>query len=209
MLDAINPYPPFLFKAHFDGFTQAHLDEARRILAAAEDDGYLPLEQGDAKSTVSNQITPPHLSPVFKDFFDWQHALANEVLFGKFKLLETLPYWISNTWLNVHKHGGQTGAHAHGMCSLSIAAYLTFPENSGFIEFKDPHFDLRSLHRRNEDEDSLLEWCSVPAVAGDVLFFPGWIQHRTQASQTDEERWVLTTNYVNVQHKPKPKRTEL
>lgn len=211
MIEAINPFPPLVYKAHFEGFNQTHIDAAKSILDQAPMQGTLSLEEGDARSSVYNQQLPPHGHPAFREFYQWQHQIAQYVLFEKFKLMPSTPFWISNSWVNRHGKGGTTLAHSHGMCALSIAAYLQMPDNGGYIEFKDPHFDIRSVHTYNNEEKSLFEWRDVPAVTGDVLFFPGWIQHQTQPNQSEQDRWVLTTNYVNVQHRPMPKaqRTEL
>lgn len=210
MLQAINPFPPLVFKAHYDGFTQEHVEAAREILSNAPAGGTLSLEEGQARSSVYNQQRPPHGHPVFKPFYDWLHQIAQYVMFEEFKLMSSMPYWISNSWVNCHQKGGTTLEHAHGMCALSIAAYLQMPENGGFIEFKDPHFDLRSVHTHNNEEKSLFEWREVPAITGDVLFFPGWLQHRTQPNSSNTERWVCTTNYVNVQHRQIPQqRTQI
>jgi hypothetical protein len=208
-IEAINPYPPIVFKAHYDGFTDAHLDAAREIMAGAEKGGELELEIGQAWSSVTNQKNPPHQHPLFKDFYLWQHEIAVEILFGQLLLESYMPYWTTNSWVNLHKKGGFTYPHAHGMCSLSIAAYLQMPEDGGFIMFKDPHFDLRSIQRKNTQPGSLEEYQPVPAVTGDVLFFPGWLQHQTQANQSDNDRWVITTNYTNVEYRKKPQRMEI
>jgi uncharacterized protein (TIGR02466 family) len=202
--EAINPYPPIVFKAHYDGFTDEHVEISREILSNAPMGGTLSLEEGDARSSVYNQQLPPHGHPAFKDFYDWQHKVAQYVMFDQLKLMSSMPYWISNSWVNCHNKGGTTLSHAHGMCALSITAYLQLPKDGGYIEFKDPHFDLRSIHTHNNDEKSLFEWREVSAVTGDVLFFPGWLQHQTQPNQSDKERWVCTTNYVNVQHRKLP-----
>ena len=206
-LEAINPWPPLIYKAHFDGFTPAHIEACKDILSRAPEDGKLWLEMNDGRSSVNNQIIPPHKHPLFKEFYDWQHETAAKVMFEKFGLFDDIPYWITNSWVNVHPKGGETREHAHGLCSISIAAYVNLPENGGFIEFKDPHFDLKSLHKKSED--SLLEWRPVSAVTGDVLFFPGWLQHRTQPNASDEDRWVCTTNYTSVQYRKIQQRIEL
>jgi hypothetical protein len=206
---AINPYPPLVYKAHYSGFTDAHINAAREIMADAKQGGELELEIGQAWSSVTNQKTPPHSHPTFKDFFVWQHEIATEILFGELLLESYMPYWVTNSWVNLHKKGGFTYPHAHGMCSLSIAAYLQLPEDGGFIEFKDPHFDLRSIQRKNTSPGSLEEYQPVAAVTGDVLFFPGWLQHKTQKNLSDQDRWVITTNYSNVEYRKKPQRTEL
>ena len=47
-------------------------------------------------------------------------------------------------------------------------------------------------------DDELYGWKQIPAVSGDVLLFPGYLRHRTQANTNpNERRWVLTSNYMN------------
>jgi ectoine hydroxylase-related dioxygenase (phytanoyl-CoA dioxygenase family) len=47
-------------------------------------------------------------------------------------------------------------------------------------------------------DDELYGWKQIPAVSGDVILFPGYLRHRTQANKNpNEKRWVLTTNYMN------------
>ena len=48
------------------------------------------------------------------------------------------------------------------------------------------------------DEEEF-NWKKVEAKTGDVLIFPGWIKHRTQPNESDENRWVLTSNYISTQ----------
>jgi uncharacterized protein (TIGR02466 family) len=155
------------------------------------------IEGGNAKSSVSNPDIRPHAHPVFESFFRWQHQLAQEVLFNGFNLVDTMPYWVEKSWCNVHLNGGYTKAHAHGMSALSIVAYIDLPENSGYLEVKDPHYDLKNIHKRNNTDTDEDEWAVIPAVTGDVIFFPGWLQHRTQPNSSDKERWIVSTNYVN------------
>jgi uncharacterized protein (TIGR02466 family) len=198
--EVVNPWTPVIFKEHYDGFGPEQLLAAKQALAGAKDDGAIWLEEGDARSSITNQSQPPLAYPALRDFFDWQHKKAGELLLETMHLSETIPYWISNTWVNVHGKGGLTKSHSHGMSVLSIAAYLQMPENGGYIEFRDPLFEMHSIHKKSKYYD-VQEYHEIPVVTGDVLFFFGWLHHRTQPSQSDIERWVLTTNYTCVQHK--------
>jgi hypothetical protein len=38
-------------------------------------------------------------------------------------------------------------------------------------------------------------WSTLPTKTNDVLVFPSWLQHRTQPNISNEDRWVLTTNF--------------
>ena len=72
-----------------------------------------------------------------------------------------------------------------------VTAYLKLPKDGGFIEFRDP----LEYHKNNTPiEPEEQTWKAIPCETNDVLIFPGWLRHRVQPSQTDEERIVLTMN---------------
>ena len=190
-----NPFPPLIFRDKFK-FNQQHVTVAKEILSSVRGrNSYL--ESGNAESSVANQSNPPHRHHAFSDFFNWLDEKANSIILHHYKLSQFYNYKIGNSWVNVHRNGGQTLNHNHGISVLSCVAYITLPINSGFTEFKDPHYDLRSLHERSDGDFGLKEWCSVEASEGDVLFFPGWLQHRSQPNNSNAERWILSANYIN------------
>ena len=47
----------------------------------------------------------------------------------------------------------------------------------------------------NEYEENL-KWKEIPTTSGDVIIFPGTLNHRTQINKSLEDRWVLTTNLI-------------
>jgi len=196
MIETVNPFPPLIFKSKFK-FTESHLLSAKEILSGTSDQGKNFLEAGNASSSVANQFNAPHQHSVFADFFQWQNSVANEIILNHYKLSGSVEYIVGNSWVNVHKDGGKTLAHNHGLSALSAVAYIKLPTNSGYTEFKDPFYDLRSLHERSDGDTGLSEWASMPVEEGDVLFFPGWLQHRSQESKSLEERWILSSNYIN------------
>lgn len=192
----VNPYPPLVFKDSFE-FKDSHLSAAKEILSYAKHQGINYLEQGNARSSVSNQQLPPHKHPAFQDYFEWQNQVAEKIILEMYKLSKSFEYVVGNSWVNLHQEHGVTLEHAHGLSALSCVAYISLPFKSGYTEFKDPHYDLRSLHERSDNDAGLREWCEVPAQPGDVLFFPGWLQHRSQPNFSLEDRWILSSNYVN------------
>lgn len=188
----IHPFPPVIFKENFQ-FKDVHLRCAREILSGSQYSSHL--EKGNAQSSISNQNTAPHVMVEFEDFFSWLTPVATDIITNKLKLSERYSYYVGNSWVNVHRLNGLTVEHNHGLSALSIVAYLKLPENSGYTEFKDPYFNFRSLHEQN---DLLLkEWFSVPVIEGDVLFFPGWLPHRSGPNNNIKERWVLSANFIN------------
>jgi hypothetical protein len=69
------------------------------------------------------------------------------------------------------------------------------PPNGGWIEFKDPLEYCKGYFPTTAD-DEILNWKAVPTKTGDVVMFPGWLRHRTQENKSNENRWVITTNYI-------------
>ena len=45
------------------------------------------------------------------------------------------------------------------------------------------------------------DWVTIPVKTNDVIFFPGWLLHRTEPNQVDEKRYVMS---INIKHVDKP-----
>jgi len=94
----------------------------------------------------------------------------------------------------LHVPGGSTPLHHHGPSVVAISTYLNQPENSGYIEFKNP-LEYHNTCYPYPIDDEISNWKEVKTKTGDVVMFPGWLRHRTQQNRSNENRWVLTTNY--------------
>ena len=44
------------------------------------------------------------------------------------------------------------------------------------------------------NEWSATNW-SVPVMSGDIVIFPGWVQHSTTPNESDEPRLMIGANY--------------
>jgi hypothetical protein len=193
------PFHPMVIKVHYDGFDLEVLKPVcEEMISGAK--YAVPLEKGGGRSSVYNHHNQPHENKAFNDFYKFLHPITKHIIFNEWKLAKIFEYRISNSWVNVHKRHGLTSEHNHAASVLVCATYLNLPENGGFIQFKDPLEYHKLFHQREDLNDC--HWFTVPAKTGDVLIFPGWLNHRTQPSNTDEERWVLTTNFVNMNRPP-------
>jgi uncharacterized protein (TIGR02466 family) len=190
----INPFPPIVFHDHFK-FSDEHRAAAYEMLHAATE-SITDLEEGDAQSTVGDQNNTPHRHPAFLDFFSWLEEKSNNIV-EQWKLDATNNFYVGNSWINRHGVNGATIPHNHGFSLISCVAYISLPQGSGFTQFKDPHYDFKNLH---ETSSSLQEYYSVPVKQGDILFFPGWLTHRSEKSNSIEDRLVLSANFVNFTH---------
>jgi uncharacterized protein (TIGR02466 family) len=197
-MQIINPFPPLIFKHHYSNFSDQHIEACKEMLSTASRPSHL--ETGMAFSTLSNQTMCPHRHPAFQDFFKWQQVAAEDIILNQLKLTNAFDYVVGNSWANVHHNTGKTKPHSHGLSALSCVAYIDLPVDGGFTEFKDPHYDLRSLHERSDSDTGLTEWCAIDVTVGDVLFFPGWLQHRSQPNNSSQKRWIISSNYVSFQN---------
>jgi len=189
-LSSVSPFPPVIFRDHFE-FTDTHLAAAYEMLQASTDSN-TNLEVGDAQSTVANQNNAPHRHPTFIDFFGWMEEKSNHII-KQWNLDTSNQFYIGNSWINRHGHTGETIAHNHGFSSLSCVAYISLPDQSGFTQFQDPHYTLKNLH----ETSSLREYYPIPVKQGDVLFFPGWMMHKSEKNNSIEDRVILSANVVN------------
>lgn len=134
------------------------------------------LEVGDAYTTVEDNNLPPHCLPSFQWIKEIVHAAAEFAYDISIDKTETDSY-ITNSWMNKHYRTGQTIEHIHGGVEFAVVIYLTVPKNSGNFElfYND-------------------KWNVIEVESNDVLVFPGNILHRTQESQSDEPRIVISVN---------------
>jgi uncharacterized protein (TIGR02466 family) len=189
----VTPWEPMIIKAHFDGFNQKELIPICEQMIK-NSPLKIQLEQGDAFSSVSNE-TMPHTMNQFKPFYNWLLPVVNHIIHKEWGIVNDWKFGISNSWVNVHKKGGITIEHEHGQTTLVAAAYLNLPKDGGFIQFKDPLEYLKAMRARPESSDR--DFKTIPAITGDVFLFPGWVRHRTQPNNSDEDRWVITTNVIS------------
>ena len=172
------------------------------------------LEVGDAGSTAANELDAndpefetkyyrqPHMWPELRDFIAWLEPRVHRILADQWEFKYEF-LMVTNSWVNRHGRGGWTNWHNHGNTDLNIAAYITAPENSGDLIMADPlelHWMGYSQFKRTRD--TAWNGYKLPARTNAVYFFPSWMRHRTEASKTDEERWVLSINFKAIPHRP-------
>jgi Putative 2OG-Fe(II) oxygenase len=192
-IQAVNPYPSIIFKDSFS-FNNSHCESAEKILSLSKHS--TRLEHGNAKSSVAYQEIAPHKDIIFKDFFDWAEIQGKTIL-NYWGIKNVDDFYIGNSWINHHGLGGTTLPHNHGFSGLSLVAYISLPPQSGVTEFKDPHFEFKSLHEYSVENQSLKEFYPLEVQQDDVVFFPGWLIHRSQISNSDKSRIVLSANFIN------------
>ncbi len=194
----VTPFEPLIIKAHYDFDWKTLKPVCQKMINNTEHQ--VRIENENGKSSVYNRKDQPHMNTAFKSFYNWLNPIVEHIIKNEWGYEPNFEYRITNSWVNVHTKNGVTLEHHHGPAIAVVATYLQIPENSGYIEYKDP-LEYPKAMNMHYDLDGWA-WKKVKAVTGDVLIFPGWIRHRTEHSNTNDERWVLTTNIMNLNRAP-------
>lgn len=116
-----------------------------------------------------------------------------------FSVNKSIEFYVTNSWVNVHRHGDQAGPHTHNNSLISGVLYLKAAEGSGDIVF---HRDIRSLvpfpPALDLDMDSFniyncKSWGHKPTT-NDICLFPSVVSHSVDPNDSSEDRWSLAFN---------------
>jgi uncharacterized protein (TIGR02466 family) len=108
-------------------------------------------------------------------------------------------FYVTNSWINVHRRGQSAGQHIHGNSLISGVLYLKVNDASGDLVF---HRDVTSLipfpPALDFDVDQFniyncKSWSYRPKV-NDICIFPSSVMHSADPNESDEERWCLAFN---------------
>jgi len=157
----------------------------------------VPLEKGEATSTVIHNINgQPHTWTENRKYIQFLNANMPYILkeFG----LSNQPIEVANSWINRHSKGGRTVEHKHQFVDIVVSSYLHCPPNSGNLLIRDP----LEYHRANDVVESAFSkqvkyqypWIEVPVKTNELVIFPGWVNHKTEESNSDFDRYVMTFN---------------
>tara|TARA_A100001035_G_scaffold226568_1_gene187629 strand:- start:1695 stop:2306 length:612 start_codon:yes stop_codon:yes gene_type:complete len=184
----INPWSTLIYKTSYD-FNYPQIKPSIQKFINKRPANTSALEKGEAWSSVGWQYNPPHLWEEFKDFGSHLLLLLKEIYQAN-RILDK-ENCLLQSWLNTHGKGGETLEHSHNLVDFVVTSYLNLPENGGFIEFRDPLEYHKANSYINAEEEL---WKPVHCTTNDVIIFPGWLKHRVQPNQSDEERVVMTIN---------------
>lgn len=108
-------------------------------------------------------------------------------------------FYITNSWINVHKRGDAAGAHIHHNSIISGVLYLAVNEKSGDLVF---HRDTLSLLPFPPTIDLEMDsfniyncenWSYTPTT-NDICLFPSLVNHSANPNESGEDRWCLAFN---------------
>ena len=206
----INPFP-YIYKSKFDFEFDTVKDKVEKYIndsqEVIEEKKIITPERDGGISGVALHSRPGYFDDhnyphnwFGEDFIEFLHdsilTIWNERFFrGTGKIIQ-------RSWINCHNKGGYTGEHLHHGINLACACYLKVPDNSGGLQIKNPLSAYDTGEPKIEDYyHREYDWVTIPVKTNDVIFFPGWLLHRTEPNQVDEKRYVMS---INIKHVDKP-----
>jgi uncharacterized protein (TIGR02466 family) len=181
-------WPNPIYKAHYPHDLTSIADWALDI--CKDQDDYL-LEKGGGKSSYG-VVSDAILRSECTELKNWviEHS---KLVWNTWELTDH-PRFVHHSWVNWHPPGAWTDEHDHSGVHMVITIYLKQPENGGHIQFKDPmQYTWAAWPKLRA---SAFDWRTLHVSTGDVLFFPGFLRHKTQVNKSEEDRLVMTTNIV-------------
>jgi len=201
----INPFP-YIYKSRFDfefdtfkDKVDAHLAESKKV--TDKQNLITPEKNGGITSVVLHRkpdnIYPHKWSEFGLEFDEFLNDSLKTIWDERF-YDQGLARYIERSWINVHYKDGYTEEHLHHGVDVACVCYLKVPDNSGGLQIKNP---LSAYDTSEPKVDTYYyegkDWVTIDVKTNDVIFFPGWLLHRTEPNKVDEGRYVMS---LNVRH---------
>ncbi len=146
-------------------------------------------------SVDKNVLDRPEFKGIHDIVMKEVNLYAREIL----SVSNSIEFYVTNSWVNVHGRGHSAGSHVHNNSLISGVLYLQVTETSGDLVF---HRDILSLvpfpPSLDLDVDSFniyncKSWGYRPKK-NDICLFPSVVMHSADPNESDEERWCLAFN---------------
>ncbi len=181
-IEPVNLWPSLIYKAKYPGDLTTIAD---KFLTYFDKSSTHNLEKNGGLSTYStaNNLI---IDPVCNELKDW--LIQQSKLVWNLSNFVDRPRRVHRSWVNLHPPGAWTDEHDHSMCHQNIVIYLKQPKLGGNIMFKDPlQYTFSGFPKNNKND-----WTVLEVKQNDVLFFPGFLHHKTEVNLSEENRLVMT-----------------
>ena len=104
---------------------------------------------------------------------------------------------ILNCWININSKNSFHYKHPHPLSLFVAVYYVKVPQNSGNIVLHNPQINYHinmAPHMIESYNTFNSSTYSIYPKEGQLLIFPGWLEHEVLPSDTDEERISISFN---------------
>tara|TARA_B100001996_G_C18652145_1_gene589812 strand:- start:535 stop:1176 length:642 start_codon:yes stop_codon:yes gene_type:complete len=106
-------------------------------------------------------------------------------------------FYLTQSWTAINHKGDSHHAHVHPNTIFSCVYYAQ--ANSGDFQLRMPESRLQEGYsfRYNILQNNIFNCrhMSIGVKTGDIVIFPGWIEHRSLPNEDDAPRIIIGTNY--------------
>jgi len=112
---------------------------------------------------------------------------------------ERIEFYVTDSWVNLHRRGQSAGAHVHHNSLISGVLYLHVTERTGDLVFHRDALSLvpfppaLDLDMSSFNLYNCKSWSYTPKM-NDICLFPSVVMHSAEPNQSDEERACLAFN---------------
>jgi uncharacterized protein (TIGR02466 family) len=92
------------------------------------------------------------------------------------------------SWINYSNKGNYQLEHTHPNDVMTVIFYLNKPKDTASLQVQNPMM----YHWNNNTKTQF--WKDIPSTTGDVIVIPGWMLHRVDINESEEERISITIN---------------
>lgn len=183
-----------IYKAHYSGALDQIEQEVRSLIQqTVTDQNNVTLLSGPAVSSarVAENL---HTNPHFQDLVEFIQGHA-EQFWQHLGYDSKRPPRLRMMWGNVYSPGSYIQAHDHAPAPLTVSFYVRKSAEASNIIFEHP-LELLLKHQpyqglRDRSEYFRMFEAEVPVSQGDMVIFPGWLRHRTQATTDTDDRIIV------------------
>ena len=108
---------------------------------------------------------------------------------------DDLNFYITQSWLNLTKHGESHQQHWHPNSIISGVFYISTVENDG-IFFHNPLNKVKEMFNILSVSNNMFNSGKrmLPVKALDLILFPSWVEHNVNTNQGDKDRISIAFN---------------
>ena len=108
---------------------------------------------------------------------------------------DDLNFYITQSWLNLTKHGESHQQHWHPNSIISGVFYISTAENDG-IFFHNPLNKVKEMFNILSVSSNMFNSGKrmLPVKALDLILFPSWVEHNVNTNQGDKDRISIAFN---------------
>jgi uncharacterized protein (TIGR02466 family) len=103
---------------------------------------------------------------------------------------------VCEMWFNVYKEGSFIDVHNHAPIDMTATFYISKQPKNANLVFENPLTTILKFQPYHIDRDqyhNLFEH-EVDTKSGDLIIFPGWVNHKTRPNLNSEDRIIIGAN---------------